>query len=131
MVEVAHSVPGFLPQNRPPATASVSEKPDGSYVTSIDEALQTELQRRLSHLAPEFGFIGEEMTHSDQVMVCNTSHSGYWVIDPLDGTTNFTSGFLFYGVSVALVLDGQPRLAVVYDPVRQECFSAALGQGRF
>ncbi|MGB5705258.1 MAG: inositol monophosphatase family protein [Arenicellales bacterium] len=111
--------------------ADVTKKNDGSYVTKVDQDLQDALEERMQKRWPKFGFIGEEMDHSDQVLICNTSSNGYWVIDPLDGTTNFSSGFLCFGISVALVIQGQPRLAVIYDPVREECFSAEAGGGAF
>ena len=72
-----------------------------------------------------------EMEHSDQVSICRSSAQGYWVVDPLDGTTNFSSGFLCFGISVALVITGKSRLAVVYDPVHKECFSAEAGGGAY
>jgi myo-inositol-1(or 4)-monophosphatase len=106
-------------------------KPDGSIVTEIDQAMQAEISEALQERWPGYGFIGEEMSFDDQVSISETNPQGYWVLDPLDGTTNFTSNFLFYGVSLALVIDGEPVLAVVYDPVRDECFSAAKGAGAF
>jgi myo-inositol-1(or 4)-monophosphatase len=106
-------------------------KPDGSIVTEIDRAMQTEISEALQERWPGYGFIGEEMSFDDQVSISETNPQGYWVLDPLDGTTNFTSNFLFYGVSLALVIDGEPVLAVVFDPVRDECFSAAKGAGAF
>ncbi len=104
-------------------------KLDGSYVTDVDRTLQDNLLEALAARWPGYGAIGEEMEHSEQVSICRNSEQGYWVIDPLDGTTNFTSGFPCYGISVALVIGGRSRLAVVYDPVRGECFSAAAGEG--
>lgn len=106
-------------------------KNDGSYVTTVDRDLQEILLSRLTERWPLYGAIGEEMDHADQVRICESSKPGYWVIDPLDGTTNFTAGFLCFGVSVALVIDGQPVLAVIYDPVRKECFSAEAGNGAY
>ncbi|NKB75454.1 MAG: inositol monophosphatase [Gammaproteobacteria bacterium] len=107
-------------------------KLDGSFVTAIDKQMQEELLEILMQRWPGFGAIGEEMEHSDQITVTKAnSERGYWVIDPLDGTTNFISGFLFYGVSVALVVAGCPILAVVYDPVRDEVFSAESGRGAY
>ena len=106
-------------------------KTDGSFVTQVDQGIQAYLMDTLENCWPQYGFIGEEMTYDDQVKVCEQSQSGYWVLDPLDGTTNFTSGFLFYGISLALVMDGRPVLAVVYDPVRDECFSAKKGEGAY
>jgi len=107
------------------------QKIDGSYVTVVDRKIQDVLLEHLQDRWPKYGAIGEEMEHADQVSICKESAQGYWVIDPLDGTTNFTSGFLFYGISLALVIDGQPELAVIYDPVRDECFSAQVGNGAY
>ena len=106
-------------------------KRDGSLVTEVDEGMQSLLKVQLESRWPHYGFIGEEMSYDHQVRVCEESESGYWVLDPLDGTTNFISGFLFFGVSLALVIDGAPVLAVIYDPVRDECFSAQNGCGAF
>lgn len=106
-------------------------KPDGSWVTDLDRRIQDKLLAKLRRRWPQYGFIGEEMTHADQVAVCDRSHEGYWVLDPLDGTTNFTAGFLFYGISLALVVDGGACLGVVFDPVRGECFVAQSGRGAY
>ncbi len=106
-------------------------KLDGSFVTEVDQGIQNQLKSTLASNWPQYGFIGEEMSHSEQVDVSLQSDHGYWVLDPLDGTTNFTAGFLFYGISLALVVNGFTVLAVVYDPVRDECFSAASGKGAF
>jgi myo-inositol-1(or 4)-monophosphatase len=126
VISVARGIPGLRSGGVKPI-----QKRDGSYVTLVDQQIQDRLFELLNDRWPQYGTIGEEMEHAEQVLICNTSKHGYWVIDPLDGTTNFTSGFLCYGVSVALVIDGLPRLAVIYDPVREECFSAEAGVGAF
>ena len=104
---------------------------DGSLITGVDQGIQRYLMQELNTRWPQFGFIGEEMSHDDQVRVCEHSKRGFWVLDPLDGTTNFTSGFLFFGISLALVIKEHPVLAVTYDPVRDECFTAQKGRGAF
>ena len=106
-------------------------KGDGSFVTDVDEEIQRRLMAELNSKWPQFGFIGEEMSYDNQVLVCEQCKEGYWVLDPLDGTTNFTSGFLFFGVSLALVVEGVSVLGVVYDPIRDECFSAHKGNGAY
>lgn len=110
---------------------AASIKQDGSVVTEIDHVIQARLKHELQDRWPQFGFIGEEMLHDEQDAVIQSSKQGYWVLDPLDGTTNFASGFLFYGVSLALVVGGMAEIAVVYDPVRDECFSASREGGAF
>jgi len=57
------------------------------------------------------------------------SHSRKWIVDPLDGTTNFAHGYPFFAVSIALEVDGEVVLGVVYDPLRDELFSALKGNG--
>ncbi len=104
---------------------------DGSLVTGVDQGIQRYLMQELNTRWPQFGFIGEEMPHDDQVRVCEHSKRGFWVLDPLDGTTNFASGFLFFGISLALVIEEHPVLAIIYDPVRDECFTAQKGRGAF
>ncbi len=54
-----------------------------------------------------------------------------WVIDPLDGTVNYANGLPFFAVSIGLVVDGEPCLGVVLDPIRDELFHAIAGQGAF
>ena len=116
---------------KPQSQVAVMTKSDGSYVTETDSHIQSVLEKSLKRRWPQFGFVGEEMSHAEQLAVIEHESDGYWVLDPLDGTTNFSNGFLFYGVSLALVIDGQPHLALVYDPVRDECFSAQSGAGAY
>lgn len=93
-------------------------------VTRYDKAAETLIAARLRSAFPTHRLLAEEgATNSD-------GDSPYlWVVDPLDGTTNFAHGFPVFAVSMALLENGQPRLGVVYDPTRDECFSAIAGQG--
>ncbi|MBU1040625.1 MAG: inositol monophosphatase [Proteobacteria bacterium] len=92
-------------------------------VTETDVAVENFLRDRLGPLAPEAGFLGEE----------GSSGLGLqglaWVVDPVDGTTNFAHGVPFVATSVALCLDGLPLLGVVNLPLLGEIFTAARGQG--
>lgn len=106
-------------------------KSDGGFVTQVDEAVQSFLQDALKQQWPQFSFIGEEMEFHDQAKVFDHESPGYWVLDPLDGTTNFTYDFKFYGISLALVIQGETEYAVIYDPVHDECFYAQRGQGAY
>ena len=107
-------------------------KVDGSVVTEIDHEMQRLISTELKTGWPEFSFMGEEMDHDEQArIVLEGQDQGFWTLDPLDGTTNFAMGFPFYGVSLALVKNGEPKLGVVYDPVRRECFSASAGGGAY
>ena len=106
-----------------------SVKDDGSVVTETDHRVQAFISRELLTRWPAFGFMGEEMEHGEQADIARGKSAAFWALDPLDGTTNFTMSFPFYGISLGLVVDGEVCLGVVYDPVRDECFSASRGGG--
>ena len=105
-------------------------KADGSVVTPADLAMQERLENELSHHWPTYKVLGEEMTDEQQQEVID-SGAGYWCIDPLDGTSNYAAGLPFFAVSIALIVDKQQLLGLIYDPVRDEMFSAVKGQGAF
>jgi len=104
-------------------------KTDGSVVTEADHRSHNWLQAELSKRWPQITFLSEEMTADEQQLAIEQSKTGYWCLDPLDGTSNFASGIPFFAVSLALVTPTGTELAVVYDPTRDELFSAARGQG--
>lgn len=104
-------------------------KDDGSVVTQTDFQIQKLLIARLGERWPEMVPLGEEMEYEEQVRLLQGDAPGVWAIDPVDGTTNFSCGFPLFATSVALVINKQPVLGVVYDPMRGECFSAAKGKG--
>jgi myo-inositol-1(or 4)-monophosphatase len=109
-------------------------KADGSLVTEADLASQAAIRSALAQRWPETGFLGEEMTPTEQRQVLAEAKQGQterplWLLDPLDGTTNFAAGMPFFCISLALLEQGQIRFGMVYDPVRQECFQAQTGQG--
>lgn len=110
-------------------------KEDGSVVTPVDRAMQSRLEEELKHHWPMYDFLGEEMMEDQQLAVINKAGEnkdwGYWCIDPLDGTNNYVSGIPFFSVSIALIINNQQQLALVYDPVRDETFTAIKNQGAY
>ena len=104
-------------------------KLDGSLVTEADVAMQRRMQRELARRWPEFDFLGEEMTGEEHRRLAAAVESGMWCLDPLDGTTNFAAGITYFSVSLALLLRGRQEIGLVYDPVRDECFTARAGAG--
>ena len=104
-------------------------KGDGSIVTEADHAMQQILQTALQLRWPHIAFLGEEMPAPQQEQILCDSPRGVWIVDPLDGTSNFSLGIPCFAVSVALILKGQIELGLVYDPARDECFAAQRGQG--
>lgn len=105
-------------------------KPDGSMLTEADTAAQTALFQRLQKIAP-FPVLGEEMTEAEQHAVLSSGESGFWCVDPIDGTSNFVNGLPFFAISVALIRHQKSVLGVIYDPSADEVFSAVEGQGAF
>lgn len=94
-------------------------------VTKYDAAVQRLLEHDLLELLPGAGFLGEEELGSD----VHADREYVFIVDPIDGTTNFVKGFPHCGVSVALARRGQIVLGVVYDPYLGEMFTAELGKG--
>ncbi|MHB1950063.1 MAG: inositol monophosphatase family protein [Acidiferrobacteraceae bacterium] len=104
-------------------------KADGSWVTDADRAMHARLARELSGRWPQYALLSEEMPASEQERALERRGQGLWCLDPLDGTTNFTHGLPFYAVSLALIEGDTIVAGIVYDPVRDECFTAARGEG--
>ena len=100
-------------------------KADGSLITACDRWSDETLVRGLAALFPQEGVLSEE----GEKRVPSTE--AYWVVDPLDGTTNFIHGFPQYAVSIGLQHRGQITQAVVYDPTRDELFTASKGGGAY
>lgn len=96
----------------------VEEKSFNQLVSYVDETAEKMLVDGLRSILPEAGFITEESTTAAE------SKWFTWVIDPLDGTTNFIHGLPVYSVSVGLLQDGKPVMGIVYEPNRDELFYA-------
>jgi len=103
-------------------------KEDGSLVTEVDIALQHHIVKTLHERYPETVVLGEEMTAQEQSQ-CLQSGKPVWCLDPIDGTSNFLAGVPYFSISLALIDQGLVMLAIVYDPIRDEMFSAQHGQG--
>lgn len=103
-------------------------KADGSLITEADTAMQARLIRELTLRWPDIPVLGEEMETSQQQRIMS-AEAGFWCLDPLDGTTNYSTGLPYYAVSLALIREGRSVAAWVYDPQRRECFRAEAGQG--
>lgn len=103
----------------------VEHKGFNDLVSYVDKEAERMIVEKLSPILPEAGFITEEGTNTTQAEVYN------WVIDPLDGTTNFIHGIPNFSVSIALMENDQVILGVVYEVNRHECFYAQKGGGAF
>lgn len=104
----------------------VSRKGPGNFVTNADRAAEDILKNELLKARPKFGFLMEESGEIRGEDINNT-----WIIDPLDGTTNFMHGLPHFAISVALQRQKEIIAAIVYDPTRDELFCAEKGKGAF
>ncbi len=110
----------------------VARKGPKDYVTEVDHAAEEAIIDILRTAYPDHGFLGEESgTHLAAGQTIDTQADFQWIIDPLDGTTNFIHGLPIYAVSIALAQRGQVTQAVIYDPSRNELFTATRGGGAF
>ena len=103
---------------------TINDKGFNDFVTEVDLASEKEIIRVLKASYPDHAFLGEESGLSHQA-------DNVWIIDPLDGTTNFLHGFPQYCVSIALEQKGEITQAVIYDPNRNDLFTATKGQGAY
>ncbi|MBW3543145.1 MAG: inositol monophosphatase, partial [Planctomycetes bacterium] len=103
---------------------TVSEKSPANLVTEADVASEEAIHRHIRGNFPEHNFLGEEgLDRTDAATAYR------WVIDPLDGTSNYVHGFPYYAVSIALEHDGELIVGVILDPTRDELFTAVRGRG--
>jgi myo-inositol-1(or 4)-monophosphatase len=105
---------------------SVDEKEAKDYVTEIDRAAEQSIVNALLKAYPTHGILGEEGT---RIEGSGDGADYQWIIDPLDGTTNFIRGIPHFAVSIACKYRGRLEHAVIIDPVRQEEFTASRGRG--
>lgn len=100
-------------------------KGHNDFVTSVDHAAEAAIIETLRTAYPAHGFLAEESGET-------AGNSGIvWIIDPLDGTTNFMHGYPHFAVSIACQIDGRIEHGVIYDPMRQELFTGSRGSGAF
>ena len=109
-------------------SAARNRKSDGTLFSEADLESQHRFERELPALLAG-PVLGEEMTLEQQQALWEEGRSGLWCIDPIDGTTNFLNGIPFFAVSIAYLVEHEPRFGVVYNPVTDESFYAAKGSG--
>ncbi|MDR0711287.1 MAG: inositol monophosphatase [Prevotellaceae bacterium] len=124
--ELARSTGKFLRKERETFSMSrVEMKGENNFVSDVDRNAEKQIVAVLHDLLPQAGFIAEEGT-------ADSNNERYrWVVDPLDGTTNFIHGLAPYAVSIALMDGDEVILGVVYEAVANECFYAWKGSKAF
>ena len=109
----------------------VSAKQHRDFVTEVDHNAEAAIIETLLTAYPDHGILAEESGRSATRKEAGADPDYLWIIDPLDGTANFIHGFPQYCVSIALTHKGQVTQAVVYDPTRNDLFTATRGRGAF
>jgi myo-inositol-1(or 4)-monophosphatase len=125
-IEAVRSVAAeeILPRYR---SVVATRKDDGSVVTEADYAAQRALVWRLQKLE-SIPVLAEEMPSHEQVAIWERG-GRFWCVDPLDGTSNFSSGIPYFAISVALMEGARPVFGTVYDPIADEAYYAVRGAG--
>ena len=122
-INAAHIAGDLMRQEFPKvASIPVTQKARHDYVSEIDKSSEAQIVREIRRYHPDHAFLGEEygaQGESDYV----------WIIDPLDGTSNYLHGMPHYAISIAVQVKGRTEHAVVYDVMRDEIFSASRGAG--
>ncbi len=124
-IDVARAAGGVLIQHL--GSAKISTKGDIDLVTEADVASENLIIERIRSYYPQHAILAEES--GETVLVGGKRSEWKWVIDPLDGTTNYAHGYPCFCVSIALEHNGVVEIGVIYDPVRDEMFAAERGSG--
>lgn len=120
----------IMPRFRQLEAGEVRDKSPGDLVTIADEAAERVLTRRLSELLPGSKVVGEEAAEADPGLLGLLSGDDpVWIVDPVDGTTNFAAGLPIFAVIVGLAQAGRMRLACIHDPVHGHMAFASAGDG--
>lgn len=122
-IEAAHKAGDLIMKYRDRVDSiPVERKARGDYASEIDKACEELIRTELARRYPDHEILGEEHGKSG-------NSENVWLIDPIDGTSNYLRGIPHYAISIALSVKGRIEHGVVYDPVRDELFAASRGQG--
>lgn len=105
---------------------NAKEKGPKDLVTEADLTSQEVIREYLQCRLPSHDFLGEEDPAGLETIL---GKEFAWIVDPLDGTANYVHGLPFFSISIALLVRGEPKVSVIFDPISYECFSAIDGQG--
>lgn len=111
--------------------SQVEFKHQAGLVSEADRASEIAIKSHLSDAFPEYGFLGEEEAYSNPTKLHINDEKGVWVVDPLDGTTNYVHRFPIFCISIALVIKHQPVVGVIDVPILNDTYWARRGHGSF
>ena len=106
----------------------IKEKGPSNYVTQLDKRVESIIIESLKSIYPKHTYVSEEV---GRIEGSGKDIESMWVIDPLDGTTNYIHGFPYYAISIAYVEKGKTLHAIIIDVARQDEFTASLGRGAY
>ena len=112
-------------------TLEIKDNNCSDLVTEVDKKVEKTLKEKLKSLYPDFLFVGEETVAASGSKKTGLTDAPTWVIDPVDGTTNFVHGFPFVCISVALVIKKIPVLGIIYNPILNNFYWGIKGKGSF
>ena len=125
-IRAARKAGSYIVRRRRGGGIRVDEKGSHDFVSDVDQQAENLILREISRVYPEHAFLAEESgSHGDKNALYR------WIIDPLDGTSNYLTGCPHFCVSIALEHKGRMKQGVVYDPLRDELFCASEGRGAY
>ena len=113
------------------STLEIKDSNPTDLVTAVDKNVENLLNSSLKELYPSFLFIGEESVSSSETKKVNLTDTPTWIIDPVDGTTNFVHGFPYVCICVGLAVKKEPVLGIIYNPIINEMYWGIKGKGAF
>ena len=125
MIDIVHECGSIMLEATDIQRKTHQKEGKGNFVTEYDSKVQAVLKEKLLALLPKAVFFGEE----DDADKADISRGYAFIVDPIDGTANFTRGLDHSCISVALTKDGYPIKAVIYNPYKQETYYAEKGKG--
>ena len=121
---------GAIQMDRYEHLERIVHKSEHDVVTEVDDLCEELILGAIRETYPDDAYLAEESGHSEDVSGRGRMDDGrVWIVDPLDGTVNYANGIPLFCVSIALAMRGRPVLGVLFDPVRDELFTACAGEG--
>ena len=115
-----------------PTKVQIFQKHKNDFVTNVDKECEYEIKNILFKAYPKHIILAEESTTKEELASTLCSSQGYtWIVDPIDGTTNFLHGIPHFAISIALEIDNEIKSALIHDPIKNEMFFAEKNNGAF
>jgi len=110
---------------------NIKQNNSSDLVTATDQYVEKMVKSHLNKVFPTHLFIGEETTAANNNASCNLTDNPTWCIDPIDGTTNFVHGLPFICISIALLINKEPVIGVIFNPILNDLYTASKNGGAF